>query len=85
MYYVYVIESQIDKTHYIGFTENEPPKRLKAHNDGKVPSSRNKRPWKIIYLEGYLHKKDALAREKFLKSGSGYRFIKKQLKYYLSE
>jgi hypothetical protein len=28
---------------------------------------------------------DAIGREKFLKSGAGWRYIKKQLKHYLAE
>jgi len=39
--------------------------------------------WKLIYAEAYLHKDDAMGREKFLKSGSGRKFLKKQLKNYL--
>ena len=37
----------------------------------------------LIYFEGYLVKEDALGREKFLKSGSGYKYLHKQLKHYL--
>jgi len=83
MYHVYVIESQIDKSHYIGFTEKNPFIRLNEHNHGKVTSSKNKRPRELVYYEGYNNKKDALLREKFLKGGSGHTFLKNQLKYYL--
>lgn len=41
--------------------------------------------WKLIYYETYLHKMDAIRREKFLKSGSGWRFLKKQLSNYMNE
>jgi len=82
MYFVYVIRSEIVGYFYIGFTE-EPAARLKAHNKGNDISTRAGRPWEIIYLEGYLHKSDALHREKFLKSGSGYRYLRKQLHNYL--
>jgi len=60
--------------------------RLRRHNegDGARITSRNE-GWKTIYFEAYLHKKDALGREKFLKSGSGRRYLKKQLKHYLEE
>jgi len=40
---------------------------------------------KLIYFEAYLNQSDALGREKFLKSGSGHRFIKKQLNNYLAK
>ncbi len=37
------------------------------------------------YYEAYLNKMDAIGREKFLKSGSGRRYINKQLKNYLGK
>jgi len=43
-----------------------------------------KKNWKLIYFEAYLNKKDALGREKFLKEGSGRKYMKKQLKHYLN-
>ena len=39
----------------------------------------------LIYYEAYLEEEDALGREKFLKSGSGRRFLKKQLRHYLAK
>jgi hypothetical protein len=36
------------------------------------------------YYEAYLVAQDAKAREQFLKSGSGKRFIRRQLEHYLS-
>lgn len=83
MFYVYIIESQKDFGWYIGCTEDV-NKRLKSHNSGKNVSTKNRKPFKLIYCEIYLNKLDAYGREKFLKSGSGYRFIKNQIKYYLS-
>lgn len=81
-YFVYVLRSLKDSSWYIGFTESLKA-RLKAHNFGENVSTRNKRPYELIYFEGYIDKLDALGREKFLKSGSGRNFIKKQLKRYL--
>ena len=85
MYYVYVLRSSIDKKLYIGFTSNNPSIRLKAHNEGGVSSTKNRRPLQLIYFEAYLNKLDALGREKFLKGGSGHRYLKKQLKNYLND
>jgi len=50
-----------------------------------VQSTKAFKPWKLIYYEAYVSRKDATGREKFFKSGSGRRFLKKQLKYYLAE
>jgi len=83
MYYVYLLESLIDKTWYIGFTPDNPQNRLSKHNAGLVYYTKRKMPWKLIYFEAYLLESDATSREKFLKSGSGHMYIKHQLKNYL--
>ncbi len=83
-YYVYIIQSLKDLSLYIGFTENLRA-RLQEHNSAKNISTRLKIPYDLIYFEGYKNKADALGREKFLKSGSGRRYINKQLKHYFSK
>lgn len=83
MYKVYVLESVRTRKWYIGFTPSDVIKRLNRHNKGEIVSSKSFRPWKLIYYESYLNRKDATGREKFLKSGAGKNFLKKQLKYYL--
>ena len=82
MYFVYLLESITGKRWYIGYTPIGVEQRLRKHNDGFVPSSKPFRPWKLIYYEAYAHRSDALGREKFLKSGSGRKFLKKQLLNY---
>lgn len=81
-YYTYLLQSLKNKSWYIGYSEH-PDKRLTEHNSGKNASTKLGRPWELIYFEAYLSKNDALGREKFLKSGSGYKYIKKQLRHYL--
>jgi hypothetical protein len=39
----------------------------------------------LIYYEAYVNQEDALGRERYLKSGSGRRFLKAQLRHYLAE
>jgi hypothetical protein len=39
----------------------------------------------LIYYEAYLERDDALARERYLKSGSGRKFVKAQLRHYLDK
>lgn len=82
-YYVYVLESLKDNSWYIGFTSNL-EKRFCQHNQKESKATKLKSPYKIIYSEAYLNKKDAKGREKFLKSGSGRKFLKRQLKNYLN-
>lgn len=84
MYYVYVLQSRKDLSLYIGFTPDL-RKRIIKHNKKQVISTKSKTPWKIIYYEAYTHRRDATGREKFLKSGSGWRYLKKQLIHYFHE
>ena len=82
MHIVYILESLSDHGWYIGYS-TDLKKRLEAHNSHRIVSTAHRGPWKLIYAEAYLEKMDALGREKFLKSGSGHRFVHKQLRHYL--
>ena len=82
MYYTYLLESLKDKSWYIGYSADL-RKRLQSHNHGENRATRTKKPWKLIYYEGYANQVDAKKREVFLKSGTGMRFLKKQISNYL--
>lgn len=81
MFYVYILKSEKDGNLYIGFTNNL-KKRLLKHNSGKVFSTKNRRPLKLIYCEVSLNELDARQREKYFKTGIGKRFIKQRLIHY---
>ncbi|MDD4784207.1 MAG: GIY-YIG nuclease family protein [Candidatus Paceibacterota bacterium] len=66
MYYVYILKSIKDNTHYIGFTNNL-INRLKLHNKKKVLSTKLKTPYKIVYYEAYASRDEAKLREHNLK------------------
>lgn len=81
-YFVYVLQNSNDKSLYVGFTKNL-NQRIRDHNSGKGSrTTKIKKYWKLVYFEGYRDKRDALGREKFLKGGSGRKYLKKQLCYY---
>jgi putative endonuclease len=82
-YYVYVLLSEKDKNFYTGYTKNV-NNRLAQHNAGKVESTKKRVPFKLIYWEGCLNQKDALGREKYLKTAWGKRYLKNRLKNYLN-
>ena len=84
MYYVYVLKSLKDFRMYVGFTKNL-KKRFDDHNQGKVNSTMNRRPFELIYYEASRNQKDALKREKYLKTTYGKHYLKNRLKYDLSE
>ena len=82
-FYVYVLLSEADRNFYVGYTNNL-SKRVDQHNQGKVNSTKNRVPLKLVYWEGCLNQQDATSREKYLKTAWGKRYIKNRLKFYLT-
>ncbi|MDP2585637.1 MAG: GIY-YIG nuclease family protein, partial [Candidatus Levybacteria bacterium] len=68
---------------YIGYTADL-RKRLKQHNAGLSKATKPFKPYKLIFYEAFLSRIDAKRREEYLKSGWGFRSIKKMLKNYLN-
>jgi len=83
MFYIYILQSEKDHQFYTGYTANL-KNRLKEHNAGKVASTKNRLPMKLVYYEACLNQQDATHREKYLKSAWGKRFVKQRLKNYLT-
>lgn len=81
MYYVYILQSNINQELYVGCAEDL-KKRLTQHSKGQVFSTKNNRPYALIHYEAFLNKKDAFLREKWLKTGWGRNQIKKMLENY---
>jgi putative endonuclease len=84
MWSVYLLHSKIDGSWYTGVTINL-RKRIFIHNSKKNKSTKSKAPWGLIYYEACTNRKDAYAREKYLKSGMGKRYLKNRLKFFFSE
>ena len=73
---VYILYSQKFNKNYTGFTSNL-IERFKSHNNLSEKGYTLKfRPWKVIYVEFYNLKADAMNREKYLKSVIIREFIK---------
>jgi len=83
MYYIYILQSKKDNQFYTGDTKNLKV-RINEHNLGKVVSTKNRLPLKLIYYEACLNQQDATHREKYLKTSWGKRFVKSRLKNYLT-
>ena len=83
MHYIYILLLSNNDLHK-GLTDNL-KRRLNEHELGKVKSTKNYLPVKLIHCESYLSKKDAERREKFLKTTEGRRLLKQQLKDLLSQ
>jgi putative endonuclease len=71
---VYILQSLVDGTFYIGYTKDL-DKRLKQHNTAKSGYSSRKVPWKIVYTESFIEKSAAIIRERFLKNQKSRDFI----------
>ena len=82
MFYTYVLLSEKDEEFYMGFTKDL-RERLEKHKTGKVKSTADRRPLKLIYYEACLHERDAIKREKYFKTGFGRRFLKNRLESFL--
>lgn len=83
MHYVYVLRSSKDNKNYVGYTKNL-KLRFDEHKKGRVASTKNRRPLKLIYYEACIDQQDATHREKYLKTYHGKMFLKNRLKSYLT-
>lgn len=83
MFYTYVLQSEVDNQFYVGYTKNL-KLRFERHNKGYVKSTKDRRPFKLIYYESCLNQQDALHREKYLKTWHAKQFFHKRLKSYLT-
>lgn len=72
---VYVLLSLKDNKLYIGSSSNL-KERLTAHFHGDSKSTSFRRPFKLIFCEYFVSKKDALRREKYFKTTAGKKSLK---------
>ncbi|MGC1242888.1 MAG: GIY-YIG nuclease family protein [Chryseosolibacter sp.] len=78
-HYIYVLFSPNYDQTYIGFSDNVEA-RFRSHNEhAKKGWTIRYRPWTIVHQESYPTKKQALAREKQLKSAKGREWIRKSI------
>jgi putative endonuclease len=77
-YIVYVLTSESTGRRYVGQTEDL-DRRISEHNSqGHNPAkftSRNAGPWQLAHKEIFATRGEAMAREKWLKSGVGRRWL----------
>ncbi|WP_081144955.1 GIY-YIG nuclease family protein [Niastella vici] len=83
MYFVYILYSISSGKTYVGFSNNV-ERRLSEHNITESTGfTLRYRPWTLIQTEEYSTKQQAMAREKFLKTGRGREEIKNYVTKYL--
>ena len=67
MFYVYILRSQALERYYVGSTQAV-EKRLQEHNSGKSKSTRAGIPWKVIHIESFTTRSEAVLREQKIKA-----------------
>ena len=75
-YTVYVLRNLKNGKQYVGSTSKDLSKQLDWHRWGLTAWTRQSGPFELVYFEEQNSKKDASAREKFLKTGQGRRALK---------
>lgn len=66
MFFMYILKSLRDNKLYIGYT-SDLKRRILEHNSGLVQSTKSRRPFKLVYCEGYASDEEAKHREHNLK------------------
>jgi len=79
MQIVYILISKKYPTrYYIGITQDL-SRRVKEHNNGDSEYSKKYAPWHLETFITLSSKRKAQELERYLKSGSGFAFLKKRL------
>ena len=84
MFYVYVLHSVEDRGFYIGFS-TDLRRRMSEHKKDASFATKYRGPLTLIYYEADIDRQDAEGRERYLKNGSGRRFLRQQLRHYLGK
>jgi putative endonuclease len=71
---VYILYSVSHQKHYTGFT-SDLEERMVSHNEKGDGWTSKYRPWKLIFSKTFETKPEAMAYEKWLKTGVGRNFI----------
>ncbi len=71
---VYLLKSLSDGKRYTGLT-SDLGQRLREHQRGKTKSTRSRGPFQLLYVENCATRADARAREKYLKTSAGRRYL----------
>jgi putative endonuclease len=82
--YVYVLMSGVDGRWYTGSTIDL-RRRLAEHQAGQSTATQCRGPWRLIYYEASPDLEDAQARERYLKSGMGKRYVRNRLKHFFAQ
>ena len=74
MFSVYILHSQRLQKYYVGSTEFL-EKRVQEHNSGKSNSTRAGVPWKLIHVESFSTRSEAVFHERKIKARGIRRYL----------
>ena len=84
MFYTYILKSLRDGRRYIGHTNNIEV-RLKFHNEGLNPSTKNRRPLILVCFKTFMSNLEADRYERYLKSLKGGKQLEIEIKQMLDD
>src|SRR5689334_7701680 len=70
MFYVYILQSESTGRFYTGSTADL-DRRLAEHNSHAARATKNRGPWRIVHSESFPTRQQAMARERYFKTGHG--------------
>ena len=74
MFFVYILFSNSLREYYVGSTQDV-ANRVEEHNSGECKSTRNGVPWKLIRIEEFKTRAEAVRKEKKIKSRGIRRYL----------
>ena len=83
MYFAYIIESESTQRWYYGST-SDLERRLDGHNTGLNVSTKNRGPWKFIFIRPFETEKEARDFEFYLKNSRNKDFVKRKFSEYFT-
>jgi putative endonuclease len=79
VFYVYILQSEIDGERFYRGLTGDLRERLKIHNAGRIRHSSKWKPWRLKTYIAFSDRTRAVQFERYLKSASGRAFTKKHL------
>jgi putative endonuclease len=74
LFYIYILRSIRTQQYYVGSTKNV-EHRLQEHNRGKSSSTKSGLPWKLIHIESFSTRSEAVRQELKIKARGIERFL----------
>jgi putative endonuclease len=82
-YHLYIIQSLIDDSFYVGSAQNL-EERILRHNQGRSKYTKAKRPWRIVYSEEHPDRSSAMKKEYAIKRRKSKDYITKLIEEFSS-